>query len=113
MYLPVFFVLFLLILLLLLTNFRIQIELIAEDAGIAYTIKGTMLKYIPVFEVKGGAEEKGKKQWKLGSKEKETVRKRFINLIVGAVRKNKEKYFISRSLNLRAHFPPKTQPRTL
>ena len=104
MYLPVFFVLFLLILLLLLTNFRIQIELIAVVVGFAFTIFGTVLKYIPVFEVKGGAEEKGKKQWKLGSKEKETVRKRFINLIVGAVRKNKGKILHIEKLELTGSF---------
>jgi len=103
MYLPVFFILFLLILLLL-SNFRIWVELIARDAGIAYTIKGTVLKYIPVFEIKGGTEEKGGKQWRLGSKEKKTIRTKFLNLIVGAVRRNKGKLLHIEKLELTGSF---------
>lgn len=91
MYLPVFLIALLLILMLLLVNFRVFVELAANDSGIAYTIKGTVLKYIPVFEIKSGTEKKGRKQWKLGSKEKRTIRTRFFNLIIGAIRKNKGK----------------------
>jgi hypothetical protein len=87
MYLPVFLIIFLLVLLLLLANFRIHVELIAKDADITYTIKGTILKYIPIFEIKSGTEKKGRKKWRLGLKEKKTVRTNFLNLIAGAIRK--------------------------
>jgi len=105
MYMPVFLIsFFLLILLLLLANFRIFVEFIAKDAGIAYTVKGTILKYIPVFEIKRGTEEKGRKQWMLGLKEKRTLHRNFLNLIVGAVRKNKGKKLHIEKLELTGSF---------
>jgi len=104
MYLPVFLIPFLLILLLLLTNFRIWVEFIARDSTVTYTIKGTILKYVPIFEVKSGTEKKGRKKWRLGSKEKKTIRTNFINLIVGAVRKNKGKMLHIEKLELTGSF---------
>jgi hypothetical protein len=104
MYLPVFLIIFLLVLLLLLANFRIHVELIAKDADITYTIKGTILKYIPIFEIKSGTEKKGRKKWRLGLKEKKTVRTNFLNLIAGAIRKNRGKMLHIEKLELTGSF---------
>jgi hypothetical protein len=89
---------------LLLANFRIWVELIAKDSSFTYTIKGTILKYIPIFEIKSGTEKKGRKKWRLGSKEKKTVRTDFLNLIGGAIRKNKGKILHIEKLELTGSF---------
>ncbi len=96
------FVVFLLLLLLL--SFRINIELIARDSGIAYTIKGNILKVIKVFEVKSGSEEAGKKVWETDEKEQGFIRKRLFGIIKEALTEQKGKIFHIEKLSVDGTF---------
>lgn len=91
MILPV--ILVFVVFLLLLLSFRINIELIARDSGITFTVKGSILKVIKVFEVKSGSEKMGKKVWQTGDKERGIIRRRVFGIIREALTERKGKIF--------------------
>lgn len=62
MSLPVFFVILIILLLIILSqSFRVSVEFIAIDNSINYTITGSILKIIKVFELKSGVDKERKK----------------------------------------------------
>jgi hypothetical protein len=104
MILPAILVSAVLILLLLLISFRINIELIARDSGITYTVKGSILKVIKVFEIKSGSEEKGKKNWQTDEKEQGFIRKRLLGIIKEAITEQRGKIFHIEKLSVDGTF---------
>jgi hypothetical protein len=101
---PVILVAVVFIVLLLLISFRINIELIATDSGITYTIKGSILKVVKVFEVKSGSEEMGKKTWQTSEKEQGFIRKRLFGVIREAITEQKGKVFHIEKLSVDGTF---------
>jgi len=104
MILPVILVPVAFLLLLLLLSFRINIELIAKDSGITYTISGSILKVVKIYEVKSGSENMGKKVWKTGAKEQNTIRKRLLGVIKEAITEQKGKIFHIEKLSVNGTF---------
>lgn len=104
MVLPVFLTPVFLLLLLLLISFRINIEFIAKDSGMTYTIKGNILKVVKVFEIKSGREEKRKKHWRVNNKEKGFIRKRLIGIIKTAIDDQRGKIFHIEKLSVNGTF---------
>lgn len=103
MILPVIFV-SAIFLLLLLISFRINIELIAKDSGITYTIKGSLLKVVKVFEIKSGSEEMGRKVWQTDEKEQSFIRKRLFGIIKEAITEQRGKIFHIEKLSVDGTF---------
>lgn len=103
MILTAFLLFFLLLLVLLFISFRISIELIANETGITYTIKGNILKVIKVFEVKNGREGK-KKRWTTDRQEKGALRKKFLGIIKTAIDDRRGKIFHIEKLSLTGSF---------
>lgn len=91
MILPVFLILIALIALFLLNSFRINIELVARDASVNYTIRGSVLKVIKVFEVKSGDEEKKGKPRKTKGNKKGSFGKRVLVAIRKAILEHRGK----------------------
>ena len=104
MLLLVFLVPYILILLLLFISFRINIELIASETGITYTVKGSLLKVIKLFEVKSGEEAKGGKSWQTDEKEQAFLRKRVFGILWEAMVEHKGKVLHIEKLSVNGTF---------
>lgn len=99
MYLPVILVLAGVLVFILLMSLRISVEVIARSSGITYTVKGSILKYIKIAEVKSGSRKKKK-----GKKDTEKKREKLLGIIKTAVKKNNGKIFHVEKLSLTGSF---------
>lgn len=84
--------------LLLFMSLRISVEVVAENSGIRYTVKGSILKYIKIAEVKSGVKKKDKPG------EKDKKREKILGLVKTAFKKNNGKIFHIEKLSLTGTF---------
>ncbi|HEY8422697.1 MAG TPA: DUF2953 domain-containing protein [Thermoclostridium sp.] len=98
MYLPVILFFIAVFVSVLFMSLRISIEVIAENSGVTYSVKGIILKYIKIAEVKSGTEKPKKPQ------KAEKEREKILGIIKTAMKKNNGKIFHIEKLSLTGTF---------
>jgi len=99
MCLPVIFCIAAVITLMLSMSLRISVEVTAGDSGINYTIRGSILRYIKILEIKSGTEKKRKPK-----KKSEKKRDRILGIVKAAFKKKNGKMIHVEKLSLTGTF---------
>lgn len=101
MNLPVFLLIPGLLLLLLLLSLRISVEFIAKDTGISYSVRGSVFKFLKLFELKSGVTANKKRSYEEG---KETIREKILSMVDNAIKEHRGKIFHIEKLSLKGTF---------